>query len=434
MELEEKGGSVSALSSVNARNTEYNKYDSVENKEYLRRSTNKRESNNLVSSKTKTNSQIIFQNTNAKKIQKKAPHKKVQHKKAQVTFFIILGAVILAMIIAGYYFMQHKSESISTKANAANLEGIKPVQTFVEQCLYDTTLKATFLAAVQGGSIALAKPYTTTETGAKVVYGIAVTNNPKSNDIQNKERVKTLPTTKEMEADIAAYIDVNLANCIGNFSSFAYNITSEKPTATVTVADDKVIANLKFPIIINNAGSNKIIDQFQAQIPLRLGHLQAIASAILDDQLKNSNWLNLDAYQKYDVKVDFSPINEDTIMLVISDGVNVNSNANSNKNQNTNAELVFLTPLQFIVNKAPVLTIDSSFVIKDAQSFTTKVLVADESPATVKLTDDSILFSIEQDGTISFTPEVPGEYFTTITAEDDKGAITKKTIKFTIVT
>src|SRR3989338_677099 len=340
-------------------------------------------------------------------------------KKSQITLFIILGVVILALVLSYLYFTQMKKENLIPTQTLS--EDIKPIKTFVDQCLFDTSLKAVMLTAIQGGSISLSQKnmYTESETG-KITYGL-------------KLKAKTLPTKIDMQNEIESYINTILPECTSNFSKFNKDVSAGKLKSTVKIADDKVAVTLDYPITVNsNTDNNAKIDKFQANIPLRLGHLHTIAEKIIDDQISYGILINLDKLHEYDVKVDLSPLDDKTMIFLISDVKNANI-ANMNKanadNQQPETDLLFMTAIQFQKNNPPTITIDKEFVVKDGMSFSTKAIIGDEEAATVKLSDDTALFGIEQDGTISFTPEIPGEYDVTITAQDKEGMIATKNVK-----
>ena len=336
------------------------------------------------------------------------------HTKSQITLFIIIGLIVIVLLVIGYYFLQQKQEFTPTQTFS---EDSKPIQAFVQQCLMDSSLKAITLAAVQGGSISLSQKNINTQFG-NVAY--AMTYEKNKNQFENM-----LLDENAVGQEIASYINLILPECANNFTAFNKQVEFQTPKAEVTIADDKVIVNLNYAVKIND----EIIDKYQVEVPLRLGHLRAIANQIIQNQLQQEgiqkNFIDMDYLQQFDVKADLVPINEDTILLVLSDI------SNNQKMQTT--ELIFASALQFPINKAPQIILQDEFVIKDGISFTTKAKVDDESPQTVELRDDSALFNIQQDGTISFTAEIPGEYIVTITAIDEFKQESNKKIKFIVI-
>ena len=93
-------------------------------------------------------------------------------------------------------------------------------------------------------------------------------------------------------------------------------------------------------------------------------------------------------------------------------------------------QLAFMFGVQSEENLPPVIEAQDSYTARVGSAFAKKIQI--ESDDDYTLTDDTALFDIQHDGTIEFTPHIPGTYDVLITIEDQRKQIAKKVITFEI--
>ena len=186
--------------------------------------------------------------------------------KGQVSIFIIIGIIIVILFIIVLTFVKFKPDK-SSYGNENN-----NVQFFVDSCIEGSLKSATKLIAYHGGYLILPKKNITTEN-FMTAFGIYENNN-------------TLISKKNMEFQLAEYLNLAILNCVGNFTQFkGKEIIFEKPKSTVYIDLEEIKTNIKFPIDIKSENSNTRIEDFDDSLKIPLGRVHSIAKKVIEKQL-----------------------------------------------------------------------------------------------------------------------------------------------------
>jgi len=190
-------------------------------------------------------------------------------KRGQVTVFIIIGIILLA-IVALFFFLRGEmlTEEIEQEIEYTDTGS---VQLFVDGCLDSTLRNAIFQVAQFGGHYPLPELSTQNAYVNTAFYYYL-------GDLY-------LPTEQQVADSIANYIDENVVECT-NFSYFTgMEITTGTPSTSVILRDESITASLNYPIkIVPKEGLETDISNFEATADTRLFQLYEIAKNITTTQ------------------------------------------------------------------------------------------------------------------------------------------------------
>jgi hypothetical protein len=184
----------------------------------------------------------------------------MKDKKGQLTIFIIIAIIIVAIIIS--FFLIKNSKSLGKTGNFGN-----DVNVYIQDCLKSSSEETIMNIGLRGGYYEI-QEYST-QLGFTYYYD-------KNNNFH-------FPTLKVLENETSFYIEKELINCIGNFSNFKnYDLINYTKIATSsTIYEDQVKIEVIFPIIISKGEEKVTIEKFVYNIPVRLGLIYNATKNIL---------------------------------------------------------------------------------------------------------------------------------------------------------
>ena len=282
-------------------------------------------------------------------------------KKGQVTIYIIIGIVILAVIVAVFAFRsQLLASTFNRQQQNLNLLPIeiRPVKENINSCVYETAKQGIILVGQQGGYYNIPKdelprsiinPFSNSLEilrGDEVAYWYYTTSN-------GIEKI-TIPSKEDIEKEIQYYINDNLQDCLENLTNFednGYEINEDGIVESkVTIGPENVDVDVKYDVEVNYKGVSRKLDEHFAKIDVRLGMIYDAARDIVDEELKNSffenktlNYLTIyDEIPYYGQSLDCSPkvwFKEDVdnniknVLKYNLDGIKVKGSNNQNFDQ-----------------------------------------------------------------------------------------------------
>ena len=211
-------------------------------------------------------------------------------KKAQVTVFIILGVILL--LIAGlviYVTTQQIIKPIEEKIIIP--EGTQPIYDMISECVYQTAKDGIIKIGMQGGYLNLPREIINTPASHISLDPYSTLKTPFWH-YQNQDRT---PTIEFMQQEINTQITQNLQNCL-NFETLSpeYTITQKaNPTAQTTIAKDKVIITLNWPIEIKKTDKTIQLNKIITNIDVKLKEIHEIAKKTMDFENKNAVFENI---------------------------------------------------------------------------------------------------------------------------------------------
>ena len=201
-------------------------------------------------------------------------------KKAQVTIFIII-AIVLVALVAGFFLFR---SSVTKSALPASVE---PVYTSFLSCLEEDINVGVGVLGVQGGYIELPEfspgsahmPFSSQLNflGNPVPYWYYVSGNG-----LEKEQV---PSKREMERQLENFIQDEIMNCV--FDSYyeqGFEIVSGEPKAQVLIMDNLVRVNLDMDLDIRKGEDKVLISNHKLDVKSNLGSLYSSALKVYNHQ------------------------------------------------------------------------------------------------------------------------------------------------------
>ena len=178
-------------------------------------------------------------------------------KKAQLTtfisiFVILLIAVALFLFIRGYLLRDIEPDRVLP------IE-MKDVETYVEDCLKQTSREAIELLGFQGGFVYIPNYITLTRDS----YIDFIPGSDLKVPLWYYLGDLRMPFLSQIENDIDQYIIENLPQCINNFEVFdnKYSISDYDIQPNTYISPNDVLVNLRYPLTVTNLATEQVGDQ-----------------------------------------------------------------------------------------------------------------------------------------------------------------------------
>jgi len=333
-------------------------------------------------------------------------------KEGQVSIFIIIGILVLAVILIVTISKNGTFSDLSKKSDLSGIpkEGVKQtydassIKTFVAECLKTTTLQGIQYNFATGGY------------NAPPVLSAVKNDFPIPYYWYNGYDVS--PKKEDYEKQLNVYVQENIRLCL-DFSAFEGITIKEKgePSAFSEIKEGVVNVALNFPIVIIEDPSEQDIQEFQASIELNVAKVIVAIQTLMEQQEKSPNTIQFTnllstAYQDhFKVKPVFE---KDTVFYYLSfDDLLINGKP---------LEVTYAAKYDWqdtLKNPVDIRPVDVQFAkVGEKYSYT---LAATGSG--LQFSADTNLFSVNSVGEIMFTPseDVKGAYVIPIHAENSQG-------------
>lgn len=239
-------------------------------------------------------------------------------KKGQVTLFVILGLVVIA-IIAGIAFYKEsiyiKLGEMGLVKEAALPPQIENIKQQTQQCIETLSENALFLIGLQGGYI---------ELTSRIKHSTLLVT-PEDYDYKGTayhyyEDKNLVPSTDTMSNELSNYISTNLKGCSKEVEGFDLEYGSRTKIKT-KVSDKKIEFNMYWPITIKKEENEYNIGSFKFSTPARLEELRSIVNDIAEQQVESETKevclsCLTDISAANDIKIEVQGIEEDTFYMI----------------------------------------------------------------------------------------------------------------------
>lgn len=197
----------------------------------------------------------------------------MQSKRGQLTVFVIIGVVIVAVVAILLYL-----KSVAVEKEEVVPVDIAPIKLYVEKCLEETAKDAVLIIALQGGYYILPEK----SLNFLNIYS----------PYYLYEGEVFLPTIEMIENELSFYCMFNLRDCIDleTFSERGYEITIEIPEVTVTIAPKEIFFDVDMPVTIKTEDEEQTISRFSTDVETELMKLYNAASEYIDYQSKEPSF------------------------------------------------------------------------------------------------------------------------------------------------
>ena len=211
--------------------------------------------------------------------------------RGQVTIYVILGIVILAIVIFAFAYSGALSKLGILKSTTQVVPTqVRPVQDYIDSCVETTLQEGVDLIGLQGGYIdipqdvlprSVINPFSNRLEildGYEVPYWFY----EKSNGIQEEQ----VPTMQEMEISLAQYVDDNLPGCLTNlsaFNEFTIDINGDV-SSKAKISDERIDVSVTYPILFSTQDINTQLKNYQASYAVPFGKLYGMGKKILEKE------------------------------------------------------------------------------------------------------------------------------------------------------
>ncbi|MBI4441004.1 hypothetical protein HY639_02445 [Candidatus Woesearchaeota archaeon] len=200
--------------------------------------------------------------------------------KGQVSFFFILGILLLLSISLLYFLGGIKYTELRTKGHAVTTEtapGFLAVHKLIETCVDQTAKLAVFYLGFIGGDVSpdpwiLQSPsaYFSYDQYYRIPYYVY-------------EGRALMLSDEEIKRDILArYMNTKLPKCTNGFVTLPmFRVVEELPSTDVTLTDEEVLFSVTYPVQAFKGDTKENIGpQYVAHVRVRLLDILSIARAI----------------------------------------------------------------------------------------------------------------------------------------------------------
>ncbi len=227
-------------------------------------------------------------------------------KRGQVTIFIIIAIILVAIIILFFVFRQDKQKSFILETSS--------LKNFVESCLTSSLERVIFINSLQGGYYLVPEDsliYNDYDFyfESKIPYYL----------IESKLLV---PSKEDLENQISLGLEREFEDCL-DFSEFPSKVTYDYESLEVDsqIINSFVEVDVKLPLVVKSEESAVILEDFNSKVDSNYFLLYSLAKQLSEDQSRDIDNLCLscivESAEEYGYNVSSQAlISEDSYILI----------------------------------------------------------------------------------------------------------------------
>ena len=220
-------------------------------------------------------------------------------KRGQLTIFILIAIIIIAIVLA--YFLFFKKD-LSEYTNP----DVEKTHVIIKDCIESNLVDSVRLIGLQGGYFTLPERYFETEL-SKIAYGY-----------YNREN--TLVSISKMENEINSYIETALPLCVDENNLDDLNIEKKEVNAKANIKKNLVSVKIDFPVCITKEESTSCLKKdYSSEIEVKLGDIHNIATKIINQKIKYPNLIDLTYLSSFSYSVSILPYDNNIFIYLITD-------------------------------------------------------------------------------------------------------------------
>jgi len=205
------------------------------------------------------------------------------NKRGQVTLFVILGIIIVAIIVL---LLAFRKDIMPTPATRENLNSIMDdINEHISECVIEKSEEPLERIALQGG-------YLSTPIDSYRLWNDNTVSYLCYN-IEDTERCRNRMLTKQhMEDELSEAMEMELAECV-NVHGFepglvkTFSVIAEEPMEVSTdINEDEVLFELIYPVKLKASSGEEEVSEERFVVPVEvpLGELHDVALDIIDSE------------------------------------------------------------------------------------------------------------------------------------------------------
>lgn len=223
------------------------------------------------------------------------------NKRGQVTIFIVVAVVILA--IAGIFYFT-SSDKITQDPITPE---IAPIYEGIYACIEDTAIDALYYVGLTGGYYF--SPQLSNENGIAYYY---------------YEGENFMLSKEELAEEISLTIENTLHFCSNQIlNNTEFNITSGNISVETEIYANKIILNTEYPLTISKKDSSSVLKNWEnIEIETKIGTIYNSIEQIIFDQMTREDLCIsciADIAEENLLKIDLTTSENATILFVVTD-------------------------------------------------------------------------------------------------------------------
>jgi hypothetical protein len=190
-------------------------------------------------------------------------------KRGQVTLFVVLGIVIVAVVGLAIYYSDSISDAIraaEVQETSAVSQEAKAVQSFVKGCLKKTAENSLLTVGSKGGKNVVSSGFTKDGFNTNYLF---------------KDGVKSFYKKDDMGVEFSRYVDSNIAKCTLGFKGYK-GVTASSPKTSVKISEDSVTFTTKWAVSVKGGSAEETLKVFKERLEVNVNGIYSITSSILD--------------------------------------------------------------------------------------------------------------------------------------------------------
>lgn len=209
------------------------------------------------------------------------------NKKAQITFFIVVGLIIILGASILIYIVSQKEEvKLEEIAYPAEVE---PVINFITDCVRQSGAEALELLGSQGGYIEIPQAIAIDSTKYLSLDKFNLRKIP----YWFSEGKTIMPSVNYMENQVESFVRKDVEKCLGNFKALEEQFkvsVLDKMQVKTTIAEKDILIELSYPLRITAANELReyLVEKFAVKFSVKLRQMHDLASHILFAENKYS--------------------------------------------------------------------------------------------------------------------------------------------------
>ncbi len=232
----------------------------------------------------------------------------MSQKRGQVSVFIIIGIVVLAIVGVIIYISGMGAEDVKKEAEEVPYD-ITPLKSFANSCIKETMNKAFYLLGYGGGNIYIPENNLRVRT-YNTSYGYYLGE-------------PNVPSLYGISSEIEYYMRNNIDNCTNNFSSFPdYKVTGDIENVRLDFTDEKVLYSVDYPLTIRKGSSTSKVSDFGGELNIRMRKIHGMMDSMVNTSVSIAPYLvDIDAIRESGMNVTAISFPDNNILYVIRDSM-----------------------------------------------------------------------------------------------------------------
>jgi hypothetical protein len=245
------------------------------------------------------------------------------YKKGQVTVFIILGIVILAFFVTGFflkdYLAAQRLQQVQEDATLINSKA-SAVKLFVGSCIGQVGENAILTVGYRGGKEKLQAPYFEEELfDSNYLYYLGNDNSQSRDeteksleDLMNEHLLDCVPD------DFKSNVNTEIVNPNFLFEGLALDVG--EISTTVRINDESTIFTVDWPLKLRMKDMEREITDFEpARFPVRLGKITNFVEEFVGKLVDNPYLIDAFYLVDQNFTIDYGFLNNDTYIIKVTD-------------------------------------------------------------------------------------------------------------------